>query len=148
MLRRTARESGHEFMGRSLQHDVLPKGLHKVRYYGLWHPAHVDGSPHVSRLRRSLFRHLNAGRGRRPPRQTWRSDLEIGQLLASAAARGSRPELANIVRQRKATVIPLKERDTSKPACVPRNSITTPFAFCSRAVFAPPATAMPPETAV
>lgn len=76
--RRTTRESGHEFMGRSLQHDVLPKGLHKVRYYGLWHPAHVDGSPHVSRLRRSLFWHLNAGRGHRPPRQTWRSDLEIG----------------------------------------------------------------------
>ena len=29
---------GHEFMRRFLQH-VLPKGLHKVRYFGLWHPA-------------------------------------------------------------------------------------------------------------
>jgi hypothetical protein len=35
---RTLRLSGHEFMRRFLQH-VLPKGLHKVRYYGLWHPA-------------------------------------------------------------------------------------------------------------
>ena len=32
------RLSGHEFMRRFLQH-VLPKGLHKVRYYGLWHPS-------------------------------------------------------------------------------------------------------------
>jgi Putative transposase len=35
---RTTRLSGHEFMRRFLQH-VLPRGLHKVRYYGLWHPA-------------------------------------------------------------------------------------------------------------
>jgi hypothetical protein len=35
---RTARLDGHEFMRRFLQH-VLPKGLHKVRYFGLWHPA-------------------------------------------------------------------------------------------------------------
>ena len=32
------RLSGHEFMRRFLQH-VLPKGLHKVRYWGLWHPS-------------------------------------------------------------------------------------------------------------
>ena len=30
--------SGHEFMRRFLQH-VLPKGLHKIRYFGLWHPS-------------------------------------------------------------------------------------------------------------
>jgi hypothetical protein len=36
--RRTCRLSGHEFMRRFLQH-VLPKGLHKVRYFGLWHPS-------------------------------------------------------------------------------------------------------------
>lgn len=35
---RTCRMSGHEFMRRFLQH-VLPKGLHKVRYFGLWHPS-------------------------------------------------------------------------------------------------------------
>jgi DNA-directed RNA polymerase subunit RPC12/RpoP len=35
---RTIGVSGEEFMRRFLQH-VLPKGFHKVRYYGLWHPA-------------------------------------------------------------------------------------------------------------
>ena len=35
---RTSCISGHEFMRRFLQH-VLPKGLHKVRYFGLWHPS-------------------------------------------------------------------------------------------------------------
>lgn len=34
---RTCTVSGHEFMRRFLQH-VLPRGLHKVRYYGLWNP--------------------------------------------------------------------------------------------------------------
>ena len=34
---RTRTVSGHEFMRRFLQH-VLPKGFHKVRYYGLWNP--------------------------------------------------------------------------------------------------------------
>jgi len=35
---RRTRLSGPEFMRRFLQH-VLPKGLHKVRYFGLWHPS-------------------------------------------------------------------------------------------------------------
>jgi hypothetical protein len=35
---RTCRLAGHEFIRRFLQH-VLPKGLHKVRYFGLWHPS-------------------------------------------------------------------------------------------------------------
>jgi putative transposase/transposase-like zinc-binding protein len=35
---RTCRIAGHEFLRRFLMH-VLPKGLHKVRYFGLWHPA-------------------------------------------------------------------------------------------------------------
>jgi len=35
---RTTRLGGHEFMRRFLTH-VLPKGLHKVRYFGLWHPS-------------------------------------------------------------------------------------------------------------
>lgn len=35
---RTCRMPGREFMRRFLQH-VLPKGLHKVRYFGLWRPA-------------------------------------------------------------------------------------------------------------
>jgi hypothetical protein len=35
---RTCRIPGDEFIRRFVQH-VLPKGLHKVRYFGLWHPA-------------------------------------------------------------------------------------------------------------
>jgi len=42
--------SGHEFMRRFLQH-VLPKGLHKVRYYGLWHPSRRE---HAARARLML----------------------------------------------------------------------------------------------
>jgi Putative transposase/Transposase zinc-binding domain len=41
------RLTGHEFMRRFLQH-VLPKGLHKVRYYGLWHPSQRK---HAARIR-------------------------------------------------------------------------------------------------
>jgi hypothetical protein len=48
---RTTRLSGHEFMRRFLQH-VLPKGLHKVRYYGLWHPARRE---HAQRARFMLL---------------------------------------------------------------------------------------------
>jgi Putative transposase/Transposase zinc-binding domain len=35
---RTERLPGVEFLRRFLQH-VLPRGFHKVRYYGLWHPS-------------------------------------------------------------------------------------------------------------
>jgi hypothetical protein len=35
---RTERLPGLEFLRRFLQH-VLPRGFHKVRYYGLWHPS-------------------------------------------------------------------------------------------------------------
>ena len=35
---RTERLPGMEFLRRFLQH-VLPRGFHKVRYYGLWHPS-------------------------------------------------------------------------------------------------------------
>ena len=34
----TEQVPGVEFLGRFLQH-VLPRGFHKVRYYGLWHPS-------------------------------------------------------------------------------------------------------------
>jgi hypothetical protein len=40
---RTSRIPGQEFMRRFLQH-VLPKGLHKVRYFGLWHPARRESA--------------------------------------------------------------------------------------------------------
>ena len=37
----TCQIAGDEFMHRFLQHG-LPKGLHKVRYFGLWHPRKRD----------------------------------------------------------------------------------------------------------
>jgi len=46
---RTCRMTGEEFMRRFLQH-VLPKGFHKVRYFGLWHPAKHDLLAHVRLL--------------------------------------------------------------------------------------------------
>jgi len=42
----TSRIEGCEFIRRYLQH-VLPKGFHKVRYYGIWH---TSNSTHVSTL--------------------------------------------------------------------------------------------------
>jgi len=46
----------HEFIRRFLQH-VLPKGLHKVRYYGLWAPAHRQ---RLQSLQRSLAAQLDS----------------------------------------------------------------------------------------
>lgn len=59
--RRTCRLSGEEFMRRFLQH-VLPRGFHKVRYYGLWHPAHRHNA---ARVRQML--HLQAPSEPSPP---------------------------------------------------------------------------------
>ena len=47
---RTCRLSGDEFIRRFLQH-VLPRGFHKVRYFGLWHPAQAH---HAARVRQML----------------------------------------------------------------------------------------------
>jgi hypothetical protein len=46
---RRTRLAGHEFMRRFLQH-VLPQGLHKVRYYGLWHPSKREQAAKVRLL--------------------------------------------------------------------------------------------------
>ena len=46
---RTSRIPGHEFMRRFLQH-VLPKGLHKVRYFGLWHHSRREQAARVRLL--------------------------------------------------------------------------------------------------
>jgi hypothetical protein len=46
---RTCRLSGEEFMRRFLQH-VLPRGFHKVRYFGLWHPTHRDDATRVRQM--------------------------------------------------------------------------------------------------
>jgi hypothetical protein len=40
---RTERLPGVEFLRRLLQH-VLPRGFHKVRYYGLWNPSQLEQS--------------------------------------------------------------------------------------------------------
>ena len=53
---RTMTLSAHEFIRRFLQH-VLPNGLHKVRYYGLWAPANRK---HLHRLREELSVHEQA----------------------------------------------------------------------------------------
>ena len=45
---RTCTLDGHEFLRRFLQH-VLPRGLHKVRYYGLWNPK-KRGDLHNTRI--------------------------------------------------------------------------------------------------
>ena len=47
--RRTCRLSGDEFMRRFLQH-VLPRGFHKVRCFGLWHPAQRHNTARVRQL--------------------------------------------------------------------------------------------------
>jgi hypothetical protein len=46
---RTCRLTGEEFMRRFLQH-VLPRGFHKVRYFGLWHPAHRHNAARVRQM--------------------------------------------------------------------------------------------------
>jgi Zn finger protein HypA/HybF involved in hydrogenase expression len=48
---RTCTLTGHEFMRRFLQH-VLPRGFHKIRYYGLWHCAQ---RPQRENARRALL---------------------------------------------------------------------------------------------
>ncbi len=47
----TCRIEGVEFIRRYLQH-VLPKGFHKVRYYGIWHKSNAN---HVSTLASSII---------------------------------------------------------------------------------------------
>jgi len=47
--RRSCRLSGHEFIRRFLQH-VLPRGFHKVRYYGLWHPTQRHNAARVRQM--------------------------------------------------------------------------------------------------
>lgn len=45
----TCRLGGDEFIRRFLQH-VLPRGFHKVRYFGLWHPAHRQDAARVRHM--------------------------------------------------------------------------------------------------
>ena len=52
--------SAEEFIRRFLQH-VQPKGVHKVRYYGLWSPSHRKN---LSKVQQSLIRSGNDQQGR------------------------------------------------------------------------------------
>jgi hypothetical protein len=47
----SCRLTGEEFLRRFLQH-VLPRGLHKVRYFGLWHPARRADAARVRQMLR------------------------------------------------------------------------------------------------
>jgi Putative transposase/Transposase zinc-binding domain len=47
--RRTCRLSGEAFLRRFLQH-VLPRGFHKVRYFGLWHPAQRHNAARIRQM--------------------------------------------------------------------------------------------------
>jgi hypothetical protein len=76
---KTERLEGVEFLRRFLLH-VLPKGFHKVRYYGLWHPAH---RPQQAQARLLLQRAQPVADGTQPLRlgdvaddALKRSDLE------------------------------------------------------------------------
>ena len=59
---RITRIPGQEFMRRFLQH-VLPKGLRKVRYFGLWHPTRRKDAARA-RLLLLLDRQTTQPRGR------------------------------------------------------------------------------------
>jgi putative transposase/transposase-like zinc-binding protein len=78
---RTSRVPGHEFMRRFLQH-VLPKGLHKVRYFGLWHPAKRE---HAARARLLLLLDRSA-----TPRQADTSEDAAGPSAEHAPSDGPR----------------------------------------------------------
>jgi DNA-directed RNA polymerase subunit RPC12/RpoP len=68
---RTCSIEGCEFIRRYLQH-VLPKGFHKVRYYGIWHKSNAN---HVSTLAKSIM--LAAILSGRPIAQTECEDPSI-----------------------------------------------------------------------
>jgi len=67
----TSRIEGSEFIRRYLQH-VLPKGFHKVRYYGIWHKSNAN---HVSKLADSMI--MAAIMSGRPIPETENEDLPI-----------------------------------------------------------------------
>jgi hypothetical protein len=77
---RTCPIAGEEFMRRFLQH-VLPKGFHKVRYFGLWHPANRELAARV-RLRLALDQP-------QPPTTAGAEDVAATNRDPAAGARGS-----------------------------------------------------------
>ena len=82
--RRTCRLSGAEFMRRFLQH-VLPRGLHKVRYCGLWHPSRRAAA---ARVRQMLLLQAPA-----PPGPLPETVVPPDPAKAAAAAPPSEPRI-------------------------------------------------------
>jgi hypothetical protein len=74
--RRACRLSGDEFMRRFLQH-VLPRGFHKIRYFGLWHPAQRHNA---ARIRQML--QLQA-----PPKADLKQDDLAGRPLVPSSVK-------------------------------------------------------------
>jgi hypothetical protein len=72
---RVMRLTGHEFMRRFLQH-VLPRGFHKVRYYGLWHPSKRK---QFDRVRFAL--ELKCGTVGKKTEQPLETDADPAQLI-------------------------------------------------------------------
>jgi Putative transposase/Transposase zinc-binding domain len=75
---RTERLPGVEFLRRFLQH-VLPRGFHRVRYYGLWHPARRDQA-HRAWVLLVLAAPAEAG----PPLKLSRLSEALSELLGVA----------------------------------------------------------------
>jgi len=73
---RACRIPGQEFMRRFLQH-VLPKGLHKVRYFGLWHPTKREDAARARLL-------LRLGRSKPRPAETSVNPADPNQPEAEA----------------------------------------------------------------
>jgi Putative transposase. len=92
----TTRLNGHEFMRRFLQH-VLPKGLHKVRYSGLWHHSRRD---HAARARQllALDRSEAPGPKQGPPIPPLRGQIvpQHRRPRSRAAARAARPATSSM----------------------------------------------------
>jgi Putative transposase/Transposase zinc-binding domain len=77
------RLSGVEFMRRFLQH-VLPRGFHKVRYFGLWHPRQRENATrlrHFLHLRRSPLPDQPQHSSEPPPAQPPSADPPCTQPL-------------------------------------------------------------------
>jgi hypothetical protein len=127
---RTSRMPGDEFMRRFLQH-VLPKGLHKVRYFGLWHPSRRE---QATRVRQFLLldrppaieqaESLEMPIARRPTPRTLRDLVSVpvaeqGICCRSAASRQNGRKRHDIHR--------LRDRSEAGPDLAWRNRATVPL---------------------
>ena len=87
---RISRIPGQEFMRRFLQH-VLPKGLHKVRYFGLWHPVRRKDAARARLLLRldpqaTPLQAQMSAEAAEPPRGPGRAGRNRGSVPAAAKA--------------------------------------------------------------